>query len=84
MKAANYSVMNKLEQSLTFISEYANTQLDYEDNDNETLIEQLATENINLRGLLDINIDLSSVEPHIKSLETELYSITDDNSYHNH
>ncbi len=84
MKAANYSVMNKLEQSLTFISEYANTQLDYEDNDNETLIEQLATENINLRSLLDINIDLSSVEPQIKSLETELYSKKDDNSGHNH
>jgi hypothetical protein len=76
--------MNKLEQSLTFISEYANTQLDYEDNDNETLIEQLATENINLRSLLDINIDLSSVEPQIKSLETELYSKKDDNSGHNH
>lgn len=84
MKAANYSVMNKLEQSLTFISEYANTQLDYEDNDNETLIEQLATENINLRSLLDINIDLSSVEAQIKSLETELYSKKDDNSGHNH
>lgn len=84
MKAANYSVMNKLEQSLTFISEYANTQLDYEDNDNETLIEQLATENINLRSLLDINIDLSSLEPQIKSLETELYSKKDDNSGHNH
>lgn len=55
--------MNKLEQSLTFISEYANTQLDYEDDDNETLFEQLATENINLRSLLDINIDLSNVEP---------------------
>lgn len=63
MKAANYTVMNKLEQSLTFISEYANTQLDYEDDDNETLFEQLATENINLRSLLDINIDLSNVEP---------------------
>jgi hypothetical protein len=76
--------MNKLEQSLTFISEYANTQLEYEDNDNETLIEQLATENINLRSLLDINIDLSSVEPQIKLLEADLYSNTDDNSGHNH
>jgi len=76
--------MNKLEQSLTFISEYANTQLEYEDNDNETLIEQLATENINLRSLLDINIDLSRVEPQIKLLEAELYSKVDDNSGHNH
>jgi hypothetical protein len=66
--------MNKLEQSLTFISEYANTQLDYEDDDNETLFEQLATENINLRSLLDINIDLSNVEPKIKLLEAEFYS----------
>ncbi|CDW78599.1 UNKNOWN [Stylonychia lemnae] len=59
LRAKNYNLIDKMQQTQVFLSRYALDELESSDGEQDyQLIEQLAVENLNLRGLLKVESDM--------------------------